>query len=113
MRRCLAKEPSFHSAHDLALAFEAVLERPVGASATGEEDTGSRRPYPGLSSFAEADAGRFFGREAEFEALWERMRSRKPLAVIGPSGAGKTSLVRAGVGASQALVPSWQGTSRR
>jgi len=76
VRRCLAKEPSFHSAHDLALAFEAVLERPVGASATGEEDTGSRRPYPGLSSFAEADAGRFFGREAEFEALWERMRSR-------------------------------------
>ena len=54
-------------------------------------------PYPGLSPFAEADADRFFGREAEVEALWEKIRRQKLLAVIGPSGVGKTSLLRAGL----------------
>jgi serine/threonine protein kinase len=65
VRRCLAKEAEdrFHSAHDLALALEAVLERPVGLAAGEEEE--ARSPYPGLSSFTEQDAGRFFGREGE------------------------------------------------
>ena len=47
-------------------------------------------PYPGLSSFKEKDAAQFFGREAEVQAA-------PLLAVIGPSGAGKTSFIRAGV----------------
>jgi len=54
-------------------------------------------PYPGLSAFTEADAERFFGREAEVESLWSRIQRRPLLAVIGPSGVGKTSFVRAGV----------------
>ena len=54
-------------------------------------------PYPGLSPFAEKDADRFFGREAEVEALWEKIRRQNLLAVIGPSGVGKTSLLRAGL----------------
>jgi WD40 repeat protein len=100
VRRCLAKEREdrFHSAHDLALALEAALERPLG---TGVEEAEERGPYPGLSSFTEAEAGRFFGREGEVETLWERIRARRLLAVIGPSGAGKTSFVRAGVVASR------------
>jgi DNA-binding winged helix-turn-helix (wHTH) protein/WD40 repeat protein len=56
-----------------------------------------RSPYPGLAPFTERDAGLFFGREAEAEALWDRIRERRLLAVIGPSGAGKTSFMRAGV----------------
>jgi hypothetical protein len=54
-------------------------------------------PYPGLLPFTEADAGHFFGREAEAHVVWERLARRPLLAVIGPSGAGKTSFVRAGV----------------
>jgi DNA-binding winged helix-turn-helix (wHTH) protein len=55
------------------------------------------RPYPGLMAFTEADAEHFFGREAEVEALWEKVQRQKLLAVIGPSGVGKTSFLRAGV----------------
>jgi WD40 repeat protein len=103
VRRCLAKEPQerFHSAHDLALALEAALERPVAPAVEVGEKSVARVPYPGLSAFTESDAGHFFGRETEVEALWERIRSRRFLAVIGPSGAGKTSFVRAGVVASR------------
>jgi ABC-type glutathione transport system ATPase component len=89
VRRCLAKEREdrFHSAHDLALALEAVLQAPGGAASLEEVD---ERPYPGLASFTEKDAAFFFGRETEVEAVWGRIRLRKLLAVIGPSGAGKT-----------------------
>jgi hypothetical protein len=98
VRRCLEKraEDRFRTAHDLALALEAVLERPVsGPGALKEVE--ERSPYPGLTAFTEKDAGVFFGREAEVKALREKLRSRLLLAVIGPSGAGKTSFVRAGL----------------
>ena len=85
----------FQSAHDLALSLEAVLQAPAGSASL--QDVEERSPYPGLSSFTEKDAAQFFGREAEVKALWQRLESRKLLAVIGPSGAGKTSFLRAGV----------------
>jgi hypothetical protein len=97
VRRCLEKgrEERFQGAHDLALALEAVLAAPVGSALLREVE--ERSPYPGLQSFTERDASVFFGREAEVKALWERIRSRHLLAVIGPSGVGKTSFLRAGV----------------
>ena len=54
-------------------------------------------PYAGLSSFQEADADRFFGRTREIAALVNRIRDRPLLAVVGPSGTGKSSFVRAGL----------------
>ncbi len=54
-------------------------------------------PYPGLSAFLEKDARYFFGREEEVEALWNKIERRRLLALIGPSGAGKTSFLRAGL----------------
>jgi hypothetical protein len=54
-------------------------------------------PYRGLAVFDEADAPFFFGREADTQHLLEQLRTQRFLAVIGPSGSGKSSLVRAGV----------------
>ena len=97
VRRCLEKDRDarFQSAHDVALAVEAVLEG--GTVGTALNEVEEKNPYPGLSSFTEADAGSFFGREVETDARWKRLRAKTLLAVIGPSGAGKTSFVRAGV----------------
>jgi WD40 repeat protein len=95
--RCLEKrrEERFQGAHDLGLALETALAVPAGSVAL--EEVEERSPYPGLASFTERDASVFFGREAEVEALWNLIRRQPLLAVIGPSGAGKTSFVRAGV----------------
>jgi len=54
-------------------------------------------PYPGMVPFDEADSARFFGRELEVQDLLDRLRLHPFLAVIGASGSGKSSLVRAGL----------------
>jgi len=54
-------------------------------------------PYPGMVPFSEEDSERFFGREREAQELLERLRLHPFLAVIGPSGSGKSSLVFAGL----------------
>jgi formylglycine-generating enzyme required for sulfatase activity len=54
-------------------------------------------PYLGLRPFDEEDAPVFFGREAEVQRLLEKLKGRGALAVIGASGTGKSSLVRAGL----------------
>ena len=97
LRRCLAKrrEDRFADARELAQALDELLHTPGGA--TSLHDVEERSPYPGLRSFTEQDAAVFFGREEEVVALWARIRTRPLLALIGPSGAGKTSFVRAGV----------------
>lgn len=57
---------------------------------------GIRTPFPGLRPFRESDAEFFFGQEEQQEALLNRLGSAHFVAVIGTSGCGKSSLVRAG-----------------
>jgi energy-coupling factor transporter ATP-binding protein EcfA2 len=54
-------------------------------------------PYKGLDVFEEEDAGLFFGREKWVENLVGRVRDSRTIFVTGPSGSGKSSLVRAGL----------------
>ena len=55
-----------------------------------------RSPYPGLAAFTEDDAEFFFGREAEVAQLWRKLTTRRLLAIIGPSGVGKSSTAAGG-----------------
>ena len=59
-------------------------------------------PYRGLASYQPEDAGWFFGRDELCDLLLSRLSGRSGsrsglLAVIGPSGSGKSSLLRAGL----------------
>lgn len=53
-------------------------------------------PYVGLRSFEERHSAHFFGREREVRRLFEKVR-RGPVVVSGPSGSGKSSVVKAGL----------------
>ena len=54
-------------------------------------------PYRGLLAFEAADRHLFFGREDAVADLITRIAPRRLLAVVGPSGSGKSSLLRAGL----------------
>ncbi|MFD3544561.1 helix-turn-helix domain-containing protein [Streptomyces sp. NPDC058655] len=57
-------------------------------------------PYPGLPAFTARDAGRYFGRARATAELVERVFERigdGPLLLVAPSGAGKSSLLNAGL----------------
>ena len=54
-------------------------------------------PFKGLAPFETADAEFFFGRERLVDELVARLADAPLLAVVGPSGSGKSSLLRAGL----------------
>ncbi|CAN5870553.1 hypothetical protein BH23ACT4_BH23ACT4_11830 [soil metagenome] len=81
--------------------FRRALRQAIGADvvpAVSEVPTGSRRnPYKGLRAFKESEAIDFHGRDSLVEELVESLASRRLITVVGPSGSGKSSLVRAGL----------------
>lgn len=54
-------------------------------------------PYPGMVTFKEEDADRFFGREDEIDQYVKTLRNQQILVLTGASGCGKSSLARAGI----------------
>jgi WD40 repeat protein/energy-coupling factor transporter ATP-binding protein EcfA2 len=62
-----------------------------------------RAPYPGLQAFMAEDAGVFFGRDHEIDRLEELFQptlqrgAGRFVAIVGPSGSGKSSLLHAGL----------------
>ncbi|MGY0055009.1 nSTAND1 domain-containing NTPase [Streptomyces sp. LZ34] len=73
--------------------------REAAAEAAAEPRTESEAapPYRGLARFEPADADLYFGRDQLTDRLLELTRSRRFTAVFGPSGSGKSSLLRAGL----------------
>jgi DNA-binding SARP family transcriptional activator/ABC-type glycerol-3-phosphate transport system substrate-binding protein len=99
--RATAADPErrFDDAPALAAAFRDAIGSPVAVSERPTADV--HNPYQGLQAFDEPDAPSFFGRERMIGRLVERLAEEavgsRLLAVVGPSGSGKSSLVRAGL----------------
>ncbi|MFE5540034.1 XRE family transcriptional regulator [Streptomyces sp. NPDC056519] len=73
---------------------EAETPEPEGElDGRGERGT----PYVGLAAFRAEDAGLFFGRERLVEDLLARLARQRVVALVGASGAGKSSLLHAGL----------------
>ncbi|HUS31436.1 MAG TPA: protein kinase [Kofleriaceae bacterium] len=92
--KCLykIKEQRWQSVSELLRALEPFM--PGRRTQTLQID---ESPYAGLSSFQENDAGKFFGRNREIAAMVTRIRDRPLMGVVGSSGVGKSSFVRAGL----------------
>lgn len=85
-------------------AFPELLKALPGKRRLGSFDvidpTSIPNPFKGLEAFQQTDASFFFGREQLIKKSLSALkpgRSRRFLAVVGASGSGKSSLVRAGV----------------
>ena len=60
-------------------------------------DARIKSPYPGLRPFANHEGPIFYGRDDQIVEMLTRLEDHRFLAVIGASGSGKSSLVRAGL----------------
>jgi WD40 repeat protein len=90
--------------HDAGLAQLARQLHQIGLLAQQGFDWDRKRsPYPGLHAFQEEDAAIYFGRDNETIDVIERLRrirsngGHRLLVILGSSGSGKSSLLRAGV----------------
>lgn len=103
IERAIAADPD-DSFADIASFLDALAdafdEPPLASPSDADADVGAPNPYCGLRAFAERDAERFFGRERLVERLLARLGNDGPrsglVALVGPSGSGKSSIVRAG-----------------
>jgi WD40 repeat protein/serine/threonine protein kinase/DNA-binding XRE family transcriptional regulator len=102
-----AKEPGDRYESVIALledfqqAVSGMATRPLSIYNDETLSVEITNPYKGLRAFSEADAEDFFGREILVQQLLARMSEggelTRFLAVIGPSGSGKSSVVKAGL----------------
>ena len=78
-----------------------------------------KNPFPGLRPFEFGDNHLFFGRDQQTTELTTRLRKNRFVAVVGTSGSGKSSLVRAGLmpellsGTMAGAGSSWETTIMR
>jgi eukaryotic-like serine/threonine-protein kinase len=100
--RCLAKrkDERYATASELLADLQAFLVP------RGERTSGDVCPYRGLAAFGEDDAELFFGRDSEIRTAVAQLDVWPLLAVIGPTGVGKSSFVHAG------LVPALRSGAR-
>lgn len=63
----------------------------------GASRPGIRNPYKGLRAFQQSDSRDFFGREHTIQQVSSTMELNRFVAIVGPSGVGKSSLVKAGL----------------
>ncbi|MGD2061733.1 MAG: BTAD domain-containing putative transcriptional regulator, partial [Acidimicrobiia bacterium] len=70
---------------------------PLDSGDPADRYTETRNPYKGLEAFHEKDAADFFGRAAATDELCRALEGSHLLAVVGPSGIGKSSVARAGL----------------
>jgi hypothetical protein len=103
--RCLAI--SAHERYQSATALLADLQAFLTPHAQRVSTTIS--PYLGLAPYTENDAQYFFGRTSEIRGALSQLDAWPVLAVVGPSGVGKSSFVHAGlVPALRAGGRNWQ-----
>ncbi|WP_367048532.1 hypothetical protein [Streptomyces sp. Je 1-332] len=86
-----------------ARRWEAVRDEEASPSGALDLDL-SHAPYRGLTRFEPGDLGRFFGRGRPTESLAAMASAQRCVMVVGPSGIGKSSLLRAG------FIPRLQNT---
>jgi WD40 repeat protein len=105
-------EDNFPCASWLPMIFQNPTAVPPSWQDLGRRPT-EICPYRGLFAFREEDAPFFKGREAFTEILVEAVQKQPLVAVIGPSGSGKSSLIFAGLIPRLRFAGKWRIVSFR
>jgi len=100
-RSMLAREFGLDQGPDLAALEDAIRRQDPGlVDDVALPEARPTCPYRGLVRYDVSDAEDFFGRDQHVSAGLRRLAATGALIVVGPSGSGKSSLVRAGLAAA-------------
>ena len=100
-RAVLGRELGVDPGPDLVALEQAILRQdPSLAPPEAPAEAGATCPWPGLPAYGIDEAESFFGRERETATCLHRLATDGVVVVVGPSGSGKSSLVRAGIAGS-------------
>ncbi|MDX1417478.1 MAG: protein kinase, partial [Candidatus Promineifilaceae bacterium] len=119
IQRATTKNPAdrYATALEMAAAFRSAVQgmgfedaRPIFTPEVDE----LYNPYKGLRAFQEADADDFYGREGLVQQLIAGVADSRFTAVVGPSGSGKSSAVKAGLipALRSGVISSREGMAR-
>lgn len=100
-RTMLREELGQDPGAELAELEQAILRQDPDLAGADPVSASPVCPYRGLLPYEAADAEAFYGRDADVAACLTRLRDSGVLAVVGPSGTGKSSVLRAGVTAAR------------
>lgn len=101
LKGVLAEHLGIDAGPDVMALEEAILRQDdslLAAAVPGQAR--ATCPYQGLLAYELDDVDRFFGRDADVQACLAVLRRSPLLALVGPSGSGKSSLLRAGLAAA-------------
>jgi DNA-binding SARP family transcriptional activator len=97
-RRMLGQQLGLDPGSELADLERAILEQSPSLAADHEVRAASAAcPWRGLASYDAEDVDTFFGREDDVAACLVRLTETPLLVLAGPSGSGKSSLMKAGL----------------
>jgi WD40 repeat protein/DNA-binding SARP family transcriptional activator/energy-coupling factor transporter ATP-binding protein EcfA2 len=99
-RTVLVGELGLDPGPDLVAVEQAILHQDPSLLPGPDGGASPVCPYPGLLAYGIDQAEDYFGRDDDIEACRAILDREGVLAVVGPSGSGKSSLVRAGVAAA-------------
>ncbi|MBN1430849.1 MAG: SUMF1/EgtB/PvdO family nonheme iron enzyme [Anaerolineae bacterium] len=86
-----------HLLHQIKILLDAPEQLDLATEHIRHAWPADRPPFPGMRPFDPQDMLTFFGRGAEIDALVRRLTRDRFVAVVAPPGAGKSSLLQAGL----------------
>ncbi len=96
-RRMLRQELGLDPGEELSSLEAGILRQDPGLVGSDPVQVNASCPYRGLLAYRPEDEDAFFGRETDVAACLRLLREAGVLFLVGPSGVGKSSVIRAGV----------------
>ncbi len=97
LRAVLAHELGIDPAPEMAALERSILRQDTGLLVPPPQPVSASCPWQGLRAYDVDDADRFFGRGADVASCLDLLGRTSFVALVGPSGSGKSSILRAGV----------------
>ena len=97
LRAVLAHELGIDPSPEIAALEQSILRQDPGLLVPQPSGPVAHCPWQGLRSYDVEDTERFFGRDRDVQSCLELLAAHSFAAIVGPSGSGKSSIMRAGV----------------